>query len=153
MSTTPPEGGNTSVTLLYQKTVPATLRGRASGDDLWLTLPDMAGATGWELEDDGVCREGLCVPLPEVEVARYFIDEAGGEAWFNLAEFARLMEQPVAHDAVHNVWYFGPPAWEWRNPLPSPLAPDFTLPDLQGRLSSLSDFLGKKVLLACWASW
>ena len=30
---------------------------------------------------------------------------------------------------------------------------DFTLPDLQGNLYSLADFRGKKVVLACWASW
>ncbi len=32
-------------------------------------------------------------------------------------------------------------------------APDFTLPDLQGRLHSLSDYRGKKVLLVTYASW
>jgi peroxiredoxin len=30
---------------------------------------------------------------------------------------------------------------------------DFTLPDIEGVLHSLSDFRGKKVLLATWASW
>jgi peroxiredoxin len=32
-------------------------------------------------------------------------------------------------------------------------APDFTLPDIDGQLHSLSDFLGKKVFLVTWASW
>jgi peroxiredoxin len=32
-------------------------------------------------------------------------------------------------------------------------APDFTLPDLEGRRHSLSDQRGKKVLLVTWASW
>ena len=32
-------------------------------------------------------------------------------------------------------------------------APDFTLPDIEGKLHSLSDFRGKKVFLATWASW
>ena len=32
-------------------------------------------------------------------------------------------------------------------------APDFTLPDLDGRLHSLSDYRGKKVFLVSWASW
>ena len=32
-------------------------------------------------------------------------------------------------------------------------APDFTLPDLEGRLHSLSEHRGKKVLLVTWASW
>ena len=32
-------------------------------------------------------------------------------------------------------------------------APDFTLPDRTGRLHSLSEHRGKKVLLVSWASW
>ncbi|PYS58122.1 MAG: hypothetical protein DMF74_24460, partial [Acidobacteria bacterium] len=30
---------------------------------------------------------------------------------------------------------------------------NFTLPDLNGKLHSLADFRGKKVLLVTWASW
>ena len=33
------------------------------------------------------------------------------------------------------------------------LAPDFTLPDLNGKPRRLSDFQGKKTLLYLWASW
>jgi cytochrome oxidase Cu insertion factor (SCO1/SenC/PrrC family) len=33
------------------------------------------------------------------------------------------------------------------------LAPDFTLADMEGKKYSLSDFRGKKVLLALWATW
>ena len=32
-------------------------------------------------------------------------------------------------------------------------APDFALPDLDGRVHRLSDFRGRKVFLATWASW
>jgi peroxiredoxin len=32
-------------------------------------------------------------------------------------------------------------------------APDFTLPDIDGKQHSLSDYRGKKVLLLSWASW
>ncbi|TAK76433.1 MAG: redoxin domain-containing protein [Dehalococcoidia bacterium] len=32
-------------------------------------------------------------------------------------------------------------------------APDFELPDLDGRMHRLSDRRGKKVVLALWASW
>ncbi len=33
------------------------------------------------------------------------------------------------------------------------LAPDFALPDREGRTVRLSDFRGKRVLLLTWASW
>ena len=32
-------------------------------------------------------------------------------------------------------------------------APDFSLPDLDGKMHSLSEHRGKKVLLVSWASW
>ena len=32
-------------------------------------------------------------------------------------------------------------------------APDFTLPDLDGRLHTLREHRGKKVFLVVWASW
>jgi peroxiredoxin Q/BCP len=32
-------------------------------------------------------------------------------------------------------------------------APDFTLPDLDGNLHSLSDYRGRKVVLLTWASF
>ena len=31
--------------------------------------------------------------------------------------------------------------------------PDFTLPSLAGDRVSLSDYLGKRLVLFCWASW
>ncbi len=37
--------------------------------------------------------------------------------------------------------------------LSSLYAPDFTLPDINGKQHSLSDFRGKKILLVTWASW
>jgi peroxiredoxin len=58
----------------------------------------------------------------------------------------------VAHDATLETWYFGLRS-DQRQQLSSLQAPDFTLPDLQGKPHRLSDFRGKKVLLVTWASW
>ena len=152
MPTTVSEWTPTASTLLYQDRVTAVPNAVATGDNLWLTLPELTRATGWDLTPEGLCRDLLCVPLPEQEPSR-FLHEEQGEAWFNIAEFARLVEQPFARDAAHHIWSFGQPAWEWKSRLTSPLAPDFTLPDLEGKLHSLSDLLGKKVFLTLWASW
>jgi len=63
------------------------------------------------------------------------------------------IQQPVAHDEKHAVWYFGPAAWDWKSRLASRMAPDFALPDLSGRLHTLSGLRGKKLFLLFWASW
>lgn len=141
-----------TATVLYQDNVTTIADAIETGDDLWLTLPALHRAGGWELKPQGVCRDQICIPLPNGESSRYLRQEQG-EQWFNLSAFARLIEQPLAHDSAHHAWSFGPPAWEWKARLTTRQAPDFTLADLQGRAYSLSSFHGKKVLLALWASW
>lgn len=152
MSATQPDRVPFPATILYQDKVTSVTRAVTTDDDLWLTLPDLTISTGWELKPEGVCRDDVCVPIPAGR-ASAFIQEEGETPRFNLAEFARFLEQPYARDTIHNAWYFGAPLEVWKTQLTPLIAPDFTLPDLNGNLYSLSDFRGKKVFLLCWASW
>lgn len=114
--------------------------------DLWIPIADLGLATGWKLEPQGLCQGDVCVPLPT--------DSAGwvdGDA-FNLSAFGRHLRQQVAHED-HSVFAFSEPAGRRLDVLDTLEAPDFTLPDLDGRLHSLSDHRGKKVLLFAWASY
>jgi hypothetical protein len=120
--------------------------------DLWLTTADLTRATKLELKPEGVCIATLCIPLPEAR-KKEFIRSQGKEAQFNLSEFARLLKQPVAHDSRHGIWFFGPRPDSQNGYLKTLIAPDFTLPDRNGKMHSLSDYRGKKVLLITWASW
>ena len=121
-------------------------------DDLWVTLKDLTRATKFTLKPQGMCRDELCFPIPKARKSA-FISKKGSVTWFNLSEFARLVRQPVAYDQKHAVWFFGPRPDSRNGYLASLEAPDFTLPDVNGRMHSLSDFRGKKVLLITWASW
>jgi hypothetical protein len=56
-------------------------------------------------------------------------------------------------DAEFNAWCFGEAAAERKRVLTSLDAPDFSLPDLDGRMHSPSDYRGKKVFVVSWASW
>ncbi len=123
-----------------------------SSNNLWLTLNDLKRATRFEVKPKGVCRDELCFPLPKARQAA-FLQKQGKTTRFNLSEFARLVRQPVAADAEHAVWFFGPRAEEQNGYVASLQAPDFKLPDLNGKLHALADFRGKKVLLVTWASW
>ena len=120
----------------------------ARDGDLWLPSGELSAATGWELKPEGVCRGDICVPLP---VGRE--QEFVAEGRFGFSAFARLLEIPAARDEAGDAWAFGEPASNRREALESLDAPDFALPDLDGRLHRLSDYRGQKVLLVSWASW
>ena len=152
MTNQPFESGITKLTVLYRNKETSLTRGRVAGDDLWLTLPDLLAVGEWEVKPEGVCRDELCVPLPDSDRAA-FLKDAGGDSWFNLSAFARLVGQPVSHTDTGNAWCFGPLGQDWKRPVPAEVAPDFTLADLEGHRYTLPDFRGKKVLLALWASW
>jgi hypothetical protein len=120
-------------------------------DQLWITTADLTRATRFEVKPQGVCRDELCFPLPKARQAD-FLHKDSGKEWFNLTAFAGLVHQPVARDAALSTWYFGLRS-DQQQRLASLRAPDFTLPDVNGKPHSLSDFRGKKIFLITWASW
>jgi hypothetical protein len=111
---------------------------------LWLQAAEAHRVSGWEITPEGACQGARCVPLPEGAIRDDAVD---------LAALARHLGQPVLHDAKHGVWLIGAAADDLRDRMLSLEAPDFTLPDLDGRLHSLSDYRGQKVFLVTWASW
>src|SRR5712664_2094763 len=142
---------NTRV-LIYDNVATEVAAAPNASTDLWITTSDLTRATRFVIKPQGVCRDELCFPLPKNRKAE-FISKKGATTWFNLSEFARLINQPVVTDQKNGVWYFGARAAEQNGQLASFAAPNFTLPDLNGKLHSLTDFRGKKVLLVTWASW
>jgi hypothetical protein len=122
---------------------------------LWITTADLTRATRFEVKPQGVCRDELCFPLPKARQQEFLRKNGDGKdagTWFNLTAFAALVHQSVAHDAGQSMWYFGLRSDQHQR-LASLRAPDFTLPDMNGKMHSLSDFHGKKVFLVTWASW
>jgi len=77
----------------------------------------------------------------------------GYQEGVDLAKRAEVGGRPVAVDVEERAAYLGVSASERARPLAALEAPDFTLPDLEGRLHSLSDHRGKKVFLVAYASW
>ncbi len=121
--------------------------GRPS-DELWLRAADLERATGWTLQPEGLCRNELCTVVAPADRERWIEAEAvcASKLW-------ETLERPVLHDQAHSAWMLGEAAADRGRSLESLEAPDFTLPDITGKLHSLSDFRGKKVFLATWASW
>ena len=116
----------------------------AARDGLWMSAADAEKVTGWTLKPEGMCRAELCVPLPAAAVKGKDVD---------VAAFWTKLGGPVVAAEDGEVWALGAPADERNAVLEGLVAPDFTLPDLDGKPHTLSQLRGKKVFLATWASW
>jgi hypothetical protein len=113
-------------------------------DGLAVAPNDVERLIGWVRKPEGMCRDALCVPLPDTTSACGRVD---------LAAFWRHLGNPVLADAAANVWVLGADAEERSSVLHGLAAPDIVLPDLDRVPHSLAALRGKKVLLATWASW
>ena len=113
-------------------------------DGLWMRRADAARVTGWTPKPEGMCRDERCVPLPAAAVAGDEVD---------VAAFWKKLGGPVVAAEGGEVWALGAPADERNAALEGLVAPDFTLPDIDGTPRTLSDLRGRKVFLATWASW
>lgn len=123
-------------------TVAATI----SDNGVRLSPAVLREALGWELKPQGLCKDDRCVP---VRGHADLVTQTG----VDLAGFADLLSRPLAMDVEERVAYLGASAAERAAQLASLQAPDFTLPDLNGTLHSLSEYRGNKVLLVAYASW
>jgi hypothetical protein len=141
-----------SQAILYGNHETAVAGATGEGEHLWVPLADLERASGWKLQAQGLCQGEACVPIPAARKGEW-LDEAKGR--FDLAAFAAHLGQPVKRDAEHGAWSFGPSVGGSQEPAGAGavMAPDFALPDLDGKLHSLSAYRGRKVFLFCWASW
>ncbi len=125
---------------------PVDVPARVDGERVWLSPEAVRESLGWELKPEGLCRGAVCIPL-----------SAGsspvGDGGVDLAGLAAILRRPIALDLSERAAYLGAPAHERSEALASLDAPDFTLPDLDGRPHSLVAYRGKKVLLIAYASW
>lgn len=136
------------ITVLNEQREVTLERARSSGDSLWLAREDIERATGWTWKPEGLCQADTCVPLPRASAEPI---ATGG--MLDVAAMWRYMGHPVARDTDGATWVLGTGAEQRAQALSSLEAPDFALPDLDGRMHRLSDHRGSKVLLATWASW
>jgi hypothetical protein len=136
------------ITVIHEDRETEVAGARVAGDALWLPKSDVERATGWELASDGLRRPDARVPVPPGRRAEVLQGNA-----VDVAALWRHAGHPVVRDDAGRVWVLGTGARERVRVLRSLLAPDFTLPDLDGRRHTLSDYRGRKVLLVSWASW
>lgn len=124
---------------------PIMVKALVEGDSVRLD-EDALRALGWELHDGLLCNEAMCIPVGDDPAF------AAADA-VDLAALARALDRPLALDVEERAAYLGVGARERADALATLEAPDFTLPDLDGREHRLSAQRGRKVLLVVWASW
>ena len=137
-------GVGVRVTVAYEDRV-VSLEGEPGDAALRVAGDELARTLGWEVKPEGLCRGPLCIPRRG--------DLVRPDGAVDLAALARLRGQAAVCDDERRTWVFGPAAESRAGGTPSLEAPDFTLPDLDGRPHRLSDARGRKVVLASWASW
>ena len=136
------------VTLLSPTGTFEDLSADARDGGLWVDAASLSRLAGFELKPEGFCRDEICIPVPRGREAEF---AANGSV--DLVAFWTYRGGIVLSDRAGETWLIAEPAGDRARQLASLEAPDFTLPDSSGRLHSLSDYRGKKVLLAAWASW
>ena len=137
-----------AIDIIFGERVNAGVEASTGGGGLWLSGDDLKRVSGFEFKPQGFCKGDVCVPIPEARKSELVEDGR-----YNLAALANLLGQPLVTDDEHRAWSFGEAAAERKRILTSLDAPDFSLPDLDGKVHSLSQYRGKKVLLVSWASW
>ena len=119
--------------------------GTITDDTVVVATDALLDILGWELKDEGLCRDDACIPTD-----RSTIETADG---VDLVAAATAVGRPVKADAGTGAVALGAPALDRSAALKDKVAPDFSLTDIDGQSRSLSDYAGKKRLLVAFSSW
>ncbi len=114
-------------------------------DELVVDPEMLAARTGWTVKDDGACKADLCVPLAH--------DARTADGRIDVPVLAEQLGMPLVADEAHGIWALGPETTVTGKALSTAVAPDLTLPTIDGDPFDLSSLRGQKVLLVAWASW
>ena len=131
-----------SATILFGENAVALDKTRIIDQNLWVQSKDLPRINEFEVKPQGACRADVCIPLSRT---------LKSADWFNLTGFANKIGEKVV--AEQNVYSFGEIPVLRGAFYNSRIAPDFAVPDRQGKVVHLSDFRGKKTLVITWASW
>ena len=137
----------TAITILDGEQVRSVERIEGANlDGMSVSIDDLETATGWHLNERGMCRGDVCIPVRDRSAL-------GAHDSVDLVAFAELVRRPVVADSAVGVVAFGEAADATASQLQSGKAPDFTLTDLAGVPHTMSAMGRKKKVLVVWASW
>ena len=135
----------TAVTYLDAEHGPVSTEGRVDGERVLLDPASLRELTGWTLKPEGLCKDEVCVPVRDRKLV---VDGA-----LDAVRFAAALGRPAVVDAAAGVVAMGEPSSQRRGPIEAGLAPDFTLPQIDGGTFTFSSLGQRKKLLLAWSSW
>ena len=125
---------------------PVTVTATVTDETIYLEPEALQASLGWERKPEGLCRDEICVPVPD----GFGLESGLG---VDVGKVAQLLKRPFAHNLAERAAYLGVSAQNRAEALASLQAPDFTLPALDGTMHTLSNYRGQKILLVAYASW
>ena len=135
----------TAVTYLDAEHGPVAITGRVDGDRVLFDAASLRELSGWTLKPEGLCKDEICVPVRDSDLV---VDGA-----IDAARFAAALGRPAVVDAAAGVVAVGEPSSERRGSIEAGVAPDFTLPQIDGGAFTFSSIGQRKKLLLAWSSW
>jgi len=139
-----------TVTVLFNETAVEIKAALVEGDQLWVAADQVQHVNGFDPKPEGFCSADICIPVPKSDDWQM---QHEGREYYNVTRLATKFDQAVAVDKSKSIWSFGEVPMLSSRLLPNGIAPDFELPNREGKQIKLSDFYGKKVLVLTWASW
>jgi peroxiredoxin len=106
----------------------------------------LPAALGWEIKPVGLCKDDTCVPVRDAD-ALWEGDQV------DLRAVTAALGLPAVLDLDAGIMAVALPAELRRQALEDLRAPDFELPDVDGRLHSLYEWAGLKKALVTFSSW
>src|SRR3954468_19724873 len=97
------------ITFLDAEHGPRRASGRVVDDRVLVDATALGALTGWQLKPEGLCRDEMCVPVRDPQLA------AGGE--IDARRFADALGRPVVIDAAHGVIALGERSADRRGPI------------------------------------
>ena len=117
-----------------------TARNDGGNPSLRLSFADFERITDSHLNDQGLCAGDICTPI-DADIRQRSVDGLVIDA----AILWRALRRPLLCDHSAQYWLLGDSADQRLGRIHSLQAPDFALPDLNGKEHRLSDYKGKKI--------
>ena len=135
----------TAVTYLDAEHGPRSAVGRVDRARVLLAADGLAELTGWMLKPEGLCQSDVCIPVRD--------DQLVVDGEIDAERFAAALGRPAVVDTETGVIAIGERSSERQGPIAAGIAPDFTLPQIDGGTFTFSSLGQRKKLLLAWSSW